>query len=217
MRMSIWLGGLFLAVGSVLLLRAADPTGNPPTVTPTPPAPTLHPVVIRQPAGPPRVASGTVDHAGRPATVACSTCHTTRPPNAANRGTADLDLFHQGLVVVHGNTPATAQQPAGTNTCLTCHNAADYDSLRLANGERVEFRDVMRLCAQCHGPQYRDWQHGAHGGMNGYWDLTRGGRMRQSCTGCHDPHAPKFQGMHPMPPPGDRFFKTGHAAGAGHE
>lgn len=222
MRMRLWLGGMMLAVAAVILLRAADSTDAQPAAMPAAVPPILHEVVIRRPAGPPRVQSGVTDHAGQPATVACSTCHTARTPNPANRGTADLDLFHQGLQVVHGNAPATTSAagittPAGTNTCLTCHNPGDYDSLRLANGEKVAFTDVVRLCSQCHGPQYRDYQHGAHGGMNGYWDLTRGGRMRQGCTGCHDPHVPKYQGMQPMPPPQDRFFNVQHAAGAGHE
>ncbi len=219
MRIPFWfagIAGLAIAAGAASALHAADPPASA-TVTAPAPTPRVHETLVRKPAGPPCVQTGEKDHAGRPVTVACSTCHTTRPPNPANRGTADLDLFHQGLQVVHGNQPATADRPAGTNTCLTCHDPGDYDSLRLANGERVAFTEVMRLCAQCHGPQYRDWQHGAHGGMNGYWDLARGGRMRQGCTGCHDPHVPKYQGAQPMPPPRDRFFATGHAAGAGHE
>ena len=59
----------------------------------------------------------------------------------------------------------------------------------------------MTLCAQCHGPQFRDYQHGAHGGMTGYWDLTKGGRMRNNCIDCHDPHAPKYPTVTPGPRP----------------
>jgi hypothetical protein len=76
----------------------------------------------------------------------------------------------------------------------------------------VEFADVMKLCAQCHGPQFRDYQHGAHGGMNGYWDLSRGGRSRNNCIDCHDPHAPAYVGAIPAPRPRDRFLTPAGAA-----
>lgn len=156
------------------------------------------PVTIKKPSGPPQ-AHGVDPRGGAAVTVACATCHATRPPNLANHATVDLDLFHQGLHVQHG-----------ANTCVSCHNPQDYNSLHLANGSRVEFVDVVTLCSQCHGPQYRDFQHGAHGGMNGYWDLTRGPRERNGCTSCHDPHAPRFQGAHPVLPPRDRFLEPTH-------
>ena len=70
--------------------------------------------------------------------------------------------------------------------------------------------DALRLCAQCHGPQYRDYRHGAHGGMRGHWDLSRGPRERNHCVACHDPHAPAFGQFEPVPGPRDRF--TGAAA-----
>lgn len=211
--------GLVVAVGiagfAAFTLRAADTSAPPVTSPATAP---LFPVVIRHPAGPPRVFTGAVDHAGQPATVACSTCHTTRVPNFSNHSTADLDLFHQGLQFAHGNADAVGTgQTASTNTCLTCHNPNDYDSLRLANGTRVEFTEVMTLCSQCHGPQYRDYQHGAHGGMNGYWDLSRGGRVRNNCLDCHDPHVPKYQRALPMQPPHDRFLTPTAHEGTTHE
>lgn len=157
-----------------------------------------HEVTIRHPAGPP-VAHGVDPRTGDPVTIACVTCHATRTPNFANQASADLDLFHQGLMVTHG-----------ANTCLSCHNPQDYGSLHLANGTRVEFTDVVTLCSQCHGPQWRDYQHGAHGGMTGSWDLTKGPRERNGCTSCHDPHAPKFRGAHPVLQPQDRFLEPTH-------
>lgn len=161
-----------------------------------------HPTIYRTPAAAPRVATGERDHQGQPVTIACSTCHAVRPANPATRTSGDLDLFHQGLLVQHGS-----------NACLSCHNPGDYDRLRLADGSAVEFTEVMTLCAQCHGPQWRDYQRGAHGGMAGFWDQQRGGRVRNTCTSCHDPHAPRYRGAIPMPPPKDRFV----APGAGHE
>lgn len=164
--------------------------------------PVLYPVAERShPA--PRVLSGATDRAGTPATIACSTCHAVRPANPLNRQAVDLDLFHQGLQMAHG-----------TNSCLSCHDPGDYDGLRLADGRKVAFTNSIELCSQCHGTQRRDYDRGAHGGMNGYWDLTRGPRVRNTCVNCHDAHVPKYQGALPMPPPRDRFLA---APGASHE
>jgi hypothetical protein len=192
-RLLVFAGGGCAALALGMALLAAEPSA--PSVRQ---ASALHPVTVRQPAGPPRVQTGAVNHDGTPATIACSTCHAVRPPNPANAASGDLDLFHQGLHVAHG-----------ANTCLSCHDAGDYDSLHLANGTRLPFTEVMQLCGQCHGPQLRDWNHGVHGGMSGHWDLTRGGRTRLGCTDCHDPHAPTYQGAIPMPPPRDRFQTRG--------
>ena len=123
----------------------------------------LFPVTIRKPAGPPRAFTGINDIHGQPVTVACSTCHATREPNFENKTVADLNEFHGNLALSHGSI-----------SCLSNHNSTDYDALKLADGTRVEFAEVMTLCAQCHGPQMRDYEHGAHGGFNGHWDLTRG-------------------------------------------
>ncbi len=187
-------------------------------------------VVIRQPAGPPRTELGISDGeamkkwgqaprsyakslqntdihsepvpfshslgAGDAVTAACSTCHATREPDRSNRRADDLQTFHQGLVLAHGHV-----------SCLSCHNAANYDSLMLADGTPVAFTDVMQLCGQCHGPQTRDYHHGAHGGMTGYWDLSRGPRQRNNCVDCHDPHAPAFPKMIPTFKPRDRFLE----------
>jgi hypothetical protein len=188
--------GIVVAILAVAVF-AAEATGQPSaSVAPS----ARHPVVVdRHPA--PRVLSGATDRAGQPATIACGTCHAVRPPDPENRSGADLDQFHQGLNIVHG-----------TNTCLSCHDAGNYDGLKLADGRKVAFEDSITLCSQCHGPQRRDYDHGAHGGMNGYWDLSRGGRVRNTCVNCHDPHVPKYQPAIPMPRPRDRF-----QAGAAHE
>ena len=153
-------------------------------------------IEIRKPVGPPRVATGRKDADGTELTVACSTCHSARPPNHQNQTTRDLDEFHGGTVLAHGNV-----------SCLSCHNERDYDALRLADGSRVDFSDVMTLCAQCHGPQMKAYEHGAHGGMNGYWDLTRGPRTKNNCIDCHNPHAPQFPKMQPVFKPKDRFLE----------
>lgn len=158
--------------------------------------PTKFSVEIRKPVGPPRVATGQSDAHGNSVTVACSTCHTTRQPNHQNKTVRDLDEFHGGMTFSHG-----------TVSCLSCHNSNDYDSLKLADDSRVEFSDVMTLCAQCHGPQMNDYIHGSHGGMNGHWDLTRGPQMKNNCIDCHNPHSPQFPKMHPTFKPKDRFLE----------
>jgi hypothetical protein len=205
--MTARLGVIAVVVAILAVAAVAAEVGEHPVLSTAPtPAPTLHPVVInRHPA--PRVLTGVSDHAGRPATIACSTCHAVRTPNPANRSAADLDQFHQGLQIQHG-----------MNSCLSCHDAGNYDNLKLADGRKVAFEDSIELCSQCHGPQRRDYERGVHGGMNGYWDLTRGGRVRNTCIDCHDAHVPKYQGAIPMPAPRDRF--QSHAsdlAGAAHE
>ena len=162
-----------------------------------------HPVFIR-PGRVPRVDTGLLDREGNSIQVSCSTCHATRQPNNENKSTQDLDEFHVGLTVAHGSI-----------SCLSCHNPDDYDALKLADGTRVEFEDVMTLCAQCHGPQTLDFQNGAHGGMNGYWDLSRGPQTRNNCVDCHNPHSPQFPNMMPTFKPRDRFLEKPAASGGG--
>jgi hypothetical protein len=147
---------------------------------------------VREPSG---VATGKKDAHGRDVVVTCATCHGQKPPRKDVRTGSDLVRFHQGLKMSHAGL-----------SCVSCHNPEDgYTTLRLADGTAVEFADTMTMCAQCHGVQFRDYQHGSHGGMTGYWDLTRGPRERNHCVDCHDPHAPQFPVVLPARPPGDRF------------
>lgn len=141
----------------------------------------------------PRVSAGLVDYHGVEAGVSCMTCHSTREPDRANGvGRALPKTFHQGLAFAHAGM-----------SCLSCHHADDYDSLRLADGRKLAFRDSQQLCAQCHGPQTRDYLNGSHGGMTGYWDKSRGGRVRNACIDCHDPHAPAYPALIPVFAPRD--------------
>jgi hypothetical protein len=161
------------------------------------------PVTVNRPAGSPRVATGEVDALGRPITVACSSCHANFPPSPETRSGEELTEFHQGLKFDHGKL-----------TCLSCHHHEDYNHLRLADGSLVEYPQVQTLCAQCHASQARDYEHGAHGGMLGYWDLSRGPRTRKGCLDCHDPHLPSFPRMLPEFKPRDRFLGDSHREAA---
>lgn len=150
----------------------------------------LYPVYINNTAAAPKVLADVETFNGEPAMVSCSVCHTTREPETSTRKAEDLDEFHQGLVYAHGEL-----------SCLSCHNKDNYDTLSLADGTALLYEESIQLCAQCHGPQYRDYQNGSHGGMNGYWDLSRGPRYRNTCTTCHDAHAPAYPQMNPVFPP----------------
>lgn len=166
---------------------------------------TQHSITINRPTSPPQVDTGVPDSHGQPVMVSCQTCHATRVANFENRTPNDLDEFHRGLEFTHGSV-----------SCLSCHNSDNYDSLKLADQSRVEFVDVMTLCSQCHGTQRRDYDHGAHGGMNGYWDLTKGPRIRNNCVDCHAPHVPGFPKMQPTFKPHDRFLTPAESEADSH-
>lgn len=149
-----------------------------------------HAVVIRDTNSAPRVQTGQTHANGQPVSIDCATCHDSRPPNVAQNNGAALVAFHQGLKYQHGE-----------QTCLSCHHPENYNALRRADGQQLEFSESMQLCAQCHSQQYKSYQEGTHGGMQGYWDLTRGGRTRNSCIHCHDPHHPAYPTVMPVFPP----------------
>lgn len=151
-------------------------------------------VIVRKPSGPPRIELSGNDPQGRSGSVACSTCHAVRQANLENKTAATVDEFHQGMTFNHGNI-----------TCYACHNPNESDALRLADGSSVAYENVMTLCSQCHSKQAESFAHGAHGGMNGHWDLSRGPQMKNNCIDCHDPHVPKYPKMIVGFKPKDRF------------
>jgi hypothetical protein len=136
------------------------------------------------------VESGGVDALGQPLRVPCVTCHSLKEPARMPDAPEALQAFHRGLQFRHG-----------TNACTSCHQADAPQSLHLATGEPLPMTEVVTLCSQCHGPQARDFKAGAHGGMTGHWDLSRGDRTRNNCVSCHDPHTPKYAGALPVMPP----------------
>lgn len=188
-------GALCVAVGWWVYQRSFSDWGhrnNPAIAMNEPASAKMFPVHIRPGPKTPKVVAKTDDDAN-PLPVSCSTCHSTRPPDLATISAAQLTEFHQGLNYAHGGL-----------SCLSCHNADNYDVLRKADGSVVEYPQTVQLCAQCHGPQYRDYTHYSHGGVTGYWDLTIGPRERNTCTNCHDPHQPAYPRVQPVFPPQDR-------------
>lgn len=180
-------------VGMAIALRAAARKPPEPMVWPVETR-TNFLVSIHQPDSP-SVFSGRTNYLGEAVMVSCASCHATTTPNTVLRDASQLKQFHQGMKFNHGEL-----------SCVSCHDKNNYDALRLADGTAVEFQKVMQLCAQCHGPQWRDYRNGAHGGMNGFWDLTRGPRQRNACTDCHDPHSPGYPVVMPVfkPRPAER-------------
>lgn len=132
-----------------------------------------------------------LDIHGSPIGVACVTCH--GPDADSSWAERPGEPFHTGVKLDHGDL-----------ACDACHEPSDRSRLHLADGRPVEFADTLLLCAQCHGPKFTTWQHGAHGGMNGYWDTRRGPRLRNHCVDCHAPHAPQIAPVTPMPRAHDR-------------
>jgi hypothetical protein len=164
---------------------------------PAPPASSgrRYPVEIHIPPKLTSIDTGKVDALGRPVRAECVACHTARRPERLPASTAELRTFHQGMTFQHGSL-----------ACGSCHVVGAQDTLRKADGTLLPMRDAMQLCAQCHGPQFRDYTHGSHGGMQGHWDLSRGPRIRNHCVDCHDPHTPQFQPSNPVLPPADRLL-----------
>lgn len=134
--------------------------------------------------------TGKFDRDGHPVIVGCVTCHRLIGANKDNTLAEQLSRFHVGAKVTHGNL-----------TCRSCHNPPRYDEFKLVTGRTVPYAEVMELCGQCHSRQRADYEHGAHGGMAGYWDLTRGPRQRNHCIHCHRPHDPRFRQVRPAPRP----------------
>jgi hypothetical protein len=130
-----------------------------------------------------------------PPNTACTTCHGPTPEQ-----TWDVEPgedFH-GLEVDHGGL-----------SCAACHDPRDRSKLHLADGESLEFAQVIRLCSQCHGTERRDFEHLAHGGTSGFWDRTQGAQVRNNCADCHAPHSPAREPFQAVFPPNDRYLR-GH-------
>ncbi len=117
----------------------------------------------------------------------CSSCHDNRSqkPDARRRPLA----MHDEIALKHG---------PGSRWCLDCHDLLDRDRLHLVNGERIPFTASYQLCGQCHGDKFRDWRAGVHGKRTGSWN---GPKQYLLCVHCHNPHAPRFSPLKPMPPP----------------
>lgn len=116
----------------------------------------------------------------------CSDCH---DPEIGFDPTRRVVEDHPEIVFEHD---------ADNRWCLDCHDAANRDKLRLADGRLLDFTESHRLCGQCHGPKFRDWRAGEHGKRTGSWS---GKKEYLLCVHCHDPHSPGIKPLAPMSPP----------------
>ena len=82
--------------------------------------------------------------------------------------------------------------PQFSDSCSLCHG--DDKGLKTINGKSISFDHSYKLCAQCHGIQFKDWLWGAHGKRVVGWQAKR---VIQNCTGCHNPHDPSFKKRKP--------------------
>jgi hypothetical protein len=121
-------------------------------------------------------------------TYRCSDCHRIIP---SSEDTDRAPTQHKEIVLEHG-----------INTrCFNCHHPTNRDAFVDDLGDEIPWNEPQLVCAKCHGPVYRDWQHGSHGRTNGYWDTSKGPQTRRKCIECHDPHRPPFPSMNPAPAP----------------
>lgn len=119
----------------------------------------------------------------------CDACHADMEPKP-RRELADA---HTEIKLNHGPRE---------RWCYDCHNPKSRNQLRLASGALVDFKESYKLCGQCHGEKLRDWRLGLHGKRYGEWrGLRKGQRCNLLCAHCHDPHAPRFKPIQPLPPP----------------
>ncbi|MBI2522104.1 MAG: hypothetical protein HYV97_16925 [Bdellovibrio sp.] len=117
----------------------------------------------------------------------CSDCH-----DKSFKNLKDIKLplsdNHDDLVFAHHNE---------IKNCFLCHQQNQPDKLHLRDGTLIGFDQIARLCAQCHGPRFHEWQDGTHGKMKGSWKNPE----HVGCTRCHNPHSPKRPTMKAKPAP----------------
>lgn len=117
----------------------------------------------------------------------CSECH------------ADMEVNPQPRILeMHEEIVESFTHDNENRWCLDCHDANTRDSLRLASGKLLDFKESYKLCGQCHGDKLRDWKVGVHGKRTGDWN---GPKQYLLCVHCHNPHSPHFKKLSPEPPP----------------
>jgi hypothetical protein len=117
----------------------------------------------------------------------CNDCHKSQKPNPVKRKLT----WHEDITEIFNHD-------SQNRWCLDCHDLRQRDSLRLASGQLLDFKESYKLCGQCHGDKLRDWKVGVHGRRTGYWN---GKKQYFLCVSCHNPHSPRFKQVKPEPPP----------------
>jgi hypothetical protein len=117
----------------------------------------------------------------------CNDCHKFQKPNPVRRTLT----WHEDITEIFNHD-------SENRWCLDCHDLNQRDSLRLASGKLLGFKESYKLCGQCHGDKLRDWKVGVHGRRTGNWN---GEKEYFLCVSCHNPHSPKFKPIKPEPAP----------------
>ena len=179
-RQPYWIPAVLAAGALTLWLNPIPFSSAVPAATPVA-AWVTDPTPVRQPSLRPQYTTAGF-------TYRCSDCHDLLPSPAETNRTLTQ---HTEIVLKHG-----------INTrCFNCHHRTNRDTFVDDLGQGIRWDQPQLLCAKCHGPVYRDWQHGSHGRTNGFWDPQRGLQSRRKCIECHDPHQPPFPPMQPAPGP----------------
>jgi hypothetical protein len=114
----------------------------------------------------------------------CSQCHNNKPVKVARAA----EIAHGHITLKHGSE----SRPL---SCYTCHKKDERDFLVTEQGTKIDMDHSYQMCGQCHFRQKKDWVGGAHGKRISYW---AGQRVVKNCTGCHDPHSPRFKKRWPV-------------------
>ena len=114
----------------------------------------------------------------------CSQCHNNKPVKV----TRAAEIAHGQIALKHGSE----SRPL---SCYTCHKKDERDFLVTEQGTKIDMDHSYQMCGQCHFRQKKDWVGGAHGKRISYW---AGQRVVKNCTGCHDPHSPRFKKRWPV-------------------
>lgn len=131
--------------------------------------------------------------------IDCYACHDPRNPTGLQlecaecherEGTRDLMPSRSAHLTIRLGHPSGHYR-----NCLTCHAPENPGLLALQDGDRATLDQAYRLCAGCHFMQANDWAGGAHGKRLAGWQSER---VILSCTGCHNPHSPKFPVRRPV-------------------
>lgn len=138
------------------------------------------------------------EHAGA-VRIDCFACHDPASPRSLRldctrcherEGTRDLMPSRVAHLTIQLGHPGGRYR-----NCLTCHAPENPGLLALQDGGRATLDEAYRLCGGCHFLEAREWAGGAHGKRLAGW---QGERVVLSCTGCHDPHHPKFPVRRPV-------------------
>lgn len=186
-----------LGLAASFLLNAWGNVRPPTTVPPTPPEFT-NTATIRMSA------KQLIDSGEDASGLSCSSCHDENKPVVVKldaKGGILLSEAHKDILIQHG-------QSSRNDHCFNCHNPRNLEELRAREGQSFKLTDSNPLCGSCHGPTFRAWEQGLHGRFTGFWDTTKGKRVREDCTSCHNPHTPRFPSIKAGPAPYPRYFES---------